>query len=1032
MQATITRRFWTCLVVILGTTLIPWLVYGGLAGYAAARDLEDARAALADARSAGAAQEQLEAAEFRVAEAERKLEATKAEKYELNFGLDLKGGASITFRVRAGEGQDQAEVLRDAIQITQFRVDKYGVSEVNIVESGVDQFTVELPGRGKEEIDRIKKIMSTVGSLEFRIVAEAPVVASERARRDREKESYVPTRGLQWYRSDEGEDTLLEVPDLRAKEDLAAARAAVDAAAAAGKGEAELAPLRARVTEAERALSDARARHEWTGEDLESVSFGKAPITEGTGYEVYFSMVPSRKTAFGDFTGDNIDRQMAIVLSGSVHTAPVIHSKLPGGGKIYSGQNPYTQEQAQDLVTVLQSGSLKVTPEEVSSFIVGPGLGEDAVRRGRIAVGISFLLVIAFMAVFYKGGGWVANLALLLNLLMTLGVLMFIGAALSLPGIAGLLLTLGMAVDANILVNERIREEKVAGKGILQAVTAGYERAFITILDANLTTIITAAILYWIGTGPIRGFALTLILGLSISMFTALYLTRTLFLWGIEKGILTEFRMLRVLGRIDYGWMDLRRICFRISIPLLAVGTALFLMRSVEDKYDLDFTGGQKVVVSLKEPMSIADAKERIAAAGLGDVAIRTIRGRGTDSDKLDLTTASDSFEFTARISDEREGAEFTRRVQDAFRPDMVPNALEDLRFGEKDATGGLPFTGVINFETETVTETDVREMLSTAPLIRTAREFTVSPTASFPGAVSFELRGTLSDSPGKDPHLTLAEEIHEAVEAREGIDLSEPVPQSDFIGPGVARRLRDQAMMAVLLSLIAQIVYLRFRFRDFNYGFAAAIALAHDVLLTLGAVAAFDALGLVHVKINLPVIAAFLTLIGYSMNDTIVVFDRIRENLGRSVHPSSTLINTAINQTLARSIRTTATVLLVAVTLLVVNYGAASSLEGFAFVMTVGVITGTYSTIAIAGPMLLFLPVYRAGLARLGRGVALGLLGAFFAGMALAISQDGVPATAGIVMACLLPAHMAVHLLRWINREDADELVLKATGAAA
>ena len=978
MQATISRRFLVCLVALLGTTLLPWLFYARFQG----------------------------------------------QKYELNFGLDLKGGASITYRVRAveEEGKDQAAILKDAIRVTQFRVDQFGVSEVNIFESGADQFTVELPGRGKEEIDRIKGIMKQVGSLEFRIVAKPELAGAESARREREKEAYVPTPGFRWYGSD-GEDGqkeyLLEVPDVKAKALRAARRAAPCGAA----------PF----PDAALDRADAEARFQWDGKALESANFGRTPMQEGgQGYEVYFSIIPSRKSAFGDFTGDNIDRQMAIVLNGKVTTAPVIHSKLPGGGKIYSSANPYSQAQAQDLVTVLQSGSLRVKPEEVSSFVVGPGLGEDAVRRGRIAVGVSFLLVIAFMAVFYRGAGWVANLAVLLNLVMTLGVLIFLDAALSLPGIAGLLLTLGMAVDANILVNERIREEKAAGKGLLQAVTAGYDRAFITILDSNLTTIITAVILYWIGTGPIRGFALTLILGLVISMFTALYVTRTLFLWGMEKGILTEFSMLKILGKITYDWMGLRANFFRVSIAAVAAGSVFFALRSVEDKYDLEFTGGQKVVIAMKSRMSMAEVQSRIQSQGLGEVALRTIRARGTDSESMDLATESDSYELTARIKDEVEGAAFTRKVEAAFKAELVPNAVEELAVGAAGADGKVPFSLVVNFETESITAATVKEVLLTADAYRSATDLTVDPTDSYPGAVSFKVAGKMTPASGRDPALALAEDLVRAVEAREGVDLSEPLPQSDFIGPGVARRLRDQAILAILLSLLAQIVYLRLRFRDFTYGFAAAIALVHDVLFTLGAVALVDSLGLFHVKINLPVIASFLTLIGFSMNDTIVVFDRIRENLGRNVHPTSTLINQSINQTLSRTIRTSMTVLLVAMTLLFVNMGAASSLEGFAFVMTVGVVVGSYSSVAIASPMLLFLPVYFDRLRKLGRGPVLGLVAAFLVGMVIAITQDGIPSRVGEVLALLLPGHMLLHLFGWVVRKDPDAMVAALEDAKA
>jgi SecD/SecF fusion protein len=697
---------------------------------------------------------------------------------------------------------------------------------------------------------------------------------------------------------------------------------------------------------------------------------------------------------------------------------------------------------------------------------------------------------------------------------------MFLGAALSLPGIAGLLLTLGMAVDANILVNERIREEKNSGKGLLQAVTAGYERAFITILDSNLTTVITAAILYFIGTGPIRGFALTLIIGIFISMFTALYVTRTLFLWGMEKGILTEFRMAPVYLRPEWDWMKLRVKFIGISTALIVAGTVVFALRSPESKYDLEFTGGQRVVVALKTKMAIQEIHALLDAQKIGAVSVRTVRGRGADAEKLNLTTESDSFELTAPIgklaaefvSDlsvgekdkegvapvhlvlnfgsepvaadaakalvasapsfaagrdlavapdasrpgsiafavdakipvpsgkdprrglveqlqeaerERQSSQFTERVRAAFqtRDLLVPPGFADVRV-EPPGSEGLGKCGFVLHLASAATPEQVKAALATAPMLAAAKDLKVEAGAPIAGAHAFKVEARVPATSGKDPGLVLEEQVSRAIREHPDLDLSDPVPQSDFIGPGVARTLRDQAMLAVLLSILAQIVYLRVRFRDFTYGIAAAIALIHDVLITLGALAAVDGLGLAHLKINLPVIAAFLTLIGYSMNDTIVVFDRIRENLGRSVHPGSGLINGSINQTLARSIRTSMTVWLVAVVLFAFNMGAASSLEGFAFVMVIGVLTGTYSSVAIASPLLLFLPIYGAKLGKLGRAAQTALFAAMGVGLLLAMATDGASAAAGALMACLLPAHFLWELVRWLPEKDPDALV--------
>jgi SecD/SecF fusion protein len=1048
MQATITRRFLVTALAVLGTTVLPWLFYGKFLYEDAVKEAAEARTALEAEKLAGAQGDELDAARKRLADAEKKV---KAYAYELKLGLDLKGGASITYRVRAPEGQDQAAVLRDAIGVIQRRIDSYGVGEVNIVASGVDQFTVELPGRGKEEIDRIKSVMQKVGSLEFRIVATPEMTSSERMRREREKEKYVPTPGYRWYPGEEEMEYLLEVPDLKAEADAKAAQAEVAAAVAAAKPETEVAALRAKAAEAEKAFEESKGKYRWTGLDLESASYGLRPEGGRSAYEVHFSIVAGRKAAFGDFTGANLDRQMAIVLSNVVHTAPVLQGKLSGAGSIFNDRKPFKPEECQDLVTVLKSGALASTPEEISSFVVGPGLGDDAVRRGRIAVGISFVLVMLFMAFYYKGAGWVANLAVLLNLVMTLGVLMFLGAALSLPGIAGLILTLGMAVDANILVNERIREEKVAGKGLAQAIAAGYDRAWITILDSNLTTILAGVFLYWIGTGPIRGFALTLILGLVISMFTACYVTRTIFLWGLEKGILKEFRMSPVMVIPAYPYTSMKLKTIGVSAALIILGTAAFVLRDRHDKYDLEFNGGERILVSLKKPLGIAEMRDRVEkvvrpgfekaaaasgeAAKLGAVTVRTVRGPGADAGDLDLSTQSDRFELTAQVEaggeerSEKAGRIFAAEVEAALAAELAPRAIPTLAIEGEPSKPERPFKAVVNLVGTAVDPAALKAELARVPeIVRAAETKVDKAAASEPGTSSFDVSGTAKAA----TDVALKDAILRVLRSSAVVEPSDPIPQSDFIGPGVADRLRQQAILAILLSILAQIVYLRFRFRDYTYGFAAAIMVAHNVLITLGAVAVCDAAGIAHVKINLPVIGSFLTLIGYSVNDTIVVFDRIRENLGRSRHPSAALIDNAISQTLARSIRTSITVFFVVLTLFVANYGATSAIEGFGFVMVVGVVTSAYASVFISSPLLLFLPVYSRSLKRLGQPAVLGLIGALFVGLGIAFTQQGATALVGGVFASLLPLHFVWNLFRWLPCKDPDALIREPEEAVA
>jgi preprotein translocase SecF subunit len=496
--------------------------------------------------------------------------------------------------------------------------------------------------------------------------------------------------------------------------------------------------------------------------------------------------------------------------------------------------------------------------------------------------------------------------------------------------------------------------------------------------------------------------------------------------------------MAGVLWNRHVQWMGLRSRFMGASTALIVAGTLVFGLRHLEyvwpqdPVYDLEFTGGQRVVVALASKMSMSEVHERLAKNELRDVAIRTIRGRGADSEKLDLSVESDSFEFTARTRDEEKGREFERRIKQAFQDRLAPEPIPAIQIAKADASGRIPVTLEVNFSGKAVDSDQVKRALHDGSgMFREAVDLAVKPGTAREGASAVVIEAKILPSEGKNIELAVNEQVRQALHARPGLEISEPVPQSDFIGPGVALQLRQQAMLAVVLSIIAQIVYLRFRFRDFTYGFAAAIALLHDVFITLGIVAVFDGLGIAHVKINLPVIASFLTLIGYSMNDTIVVFDRIRENLGRSTHPSSTLIDNAINQTLARSIRTSMTVWLVALALFFVNYGAASSLEGFAFVMVVGVLTGTYSSVAIASPLLLFLPVYFAELRRLGKTAERVLLAAMAVGTLLAIAGEGKVALLGAAMACVLPAHFLFHVAIWIRKDDPDALVRQSEATA-
>ncbi len=709
------------------------------------------------------------------------------------------------------------------------------------------------------------------------------------------------------------------------------------------KAEEETLPVENRLV----ALKVQKDEWNFTGNDLKTVTITQDQM----GFPaVGFEMEPMQRRAFGDFTEEHVGEGMAIVLNGEITTLATINERLPGGGQISGGAGGFTLSEVKEMVTSLRSGSLRIKPVLEAEERVGASLGDEYVSRGAISAGLGILMVLVFILFYYRRLGVAAAISLIANLVLMMGAMAFLRATLTLPGVAGIILTVGMAVDANILIYERIREETLKGRKVLQSAKNGFERALVTIVDANLTTLITALILYKFGTGPVRGFATTLSVGIITSMFSALVITRVLVHRMVEGGI-KEFSMARLVKESRIDFMGLAPKALVGSLILIVGGVGLFASLEDKDKLSIDFLGGFTLTARTESPQPVDDIR------GL----VRTIPG-----------TIGDSVEVKPILRSEAPGGGFTQfrltykaevdgTVQAAAQAETGETGEGEIREAlaavlqkgpvELEVNDGLA-TGSLYFE-ENHSADDVRTALEEIGLTE------VQATSSDPGATSvFAFSAQAQQDQDADILTTLINGKFKNLtdSAQQAYRLASPIPESSVVGAQVVGELRDKAIFAILVSLFAVVLYIRARFAEYSYGFAAVVALVHDVLITLGCLALAIMTDLVEAEISLPMIAAFLTIIGYSLNDTIVVFDRVRENKPRMKGALSDTLNTSINQTLSRTVLTSITTLLTVMILLGFNLGTRNVLEGFAFALSIGVLVGTYSSMFVACPTFLWL----------------------------------------------------------------------------
>jgi protein-export membrane protein SecD/preprotein translocase SecF subunit len=945
----------------------------------------------------------------------------------ISLGIDLKGGSEMlyrldTTRLPAGTKSDLTDTT---IQVLQNRLDALAIKELSIRKQGSWDIVIQVPGASETEVQQIKATVSTTGLLDFKLVVTSAQLGSE-AEVDANIRDVLQRKAdgkWQAYVSDDQPSDRFDV----ATDKQTGRPVLLENQGVSG-----------------RYLKDA----------YRSQDQAYRPA-------VGFSWNSTGRNKFYDMTSKNVGRQMAIVLDGIAQSAPVIRSAISDSGIIEGGSGGFSEEEVKRLIVILKAGALPAKPVFQYEQKVGATLGQAAVKWGGIATVLSMLLVLTFMIFYYKAGGVIANVALVLNILLLMGNLAMFGATLTLPGIAGILLTAGMAVDANILIFERMREESARGAEIKQAISLAYDRAFWTIFDSHVTTLVTGFVLYWTGTGPIRGFAVTLIIGISISLFTSLFVTKAIYGWLGAKGKLPTINFRHLIKNTNFDFMGFYPKAVTGSLILINVGFLVFLLRGNE-KYGIDFTGGTVLQMRLKAPLEKSEVDKRIEELGIREYDTQRVGERvegGTDrgfeftittrklaeqlglkkgeTKKVSLSAPSllspaygqDPAPVTspavggqapvstqtapapvAPVASEAPASQplaaesnadevqdqnlFRTKITEKFRDDLViafpdtPGHLASANYAVEPVADGqharvkfrvnvVPapsYSGELEaavvrdsakaaltaLASNPVAPRNNDESLRRATATEVAADLDGKELAKLEGRVkTFEVTtGPIGNSP--DVEKRAYEVAVGAFDRNATCTIADPFPRVDQIGGAVAKNLKTKAFVSMFFAIIAIVIYVAFRF-EFIWGIGAILSLVHDLFTTMGFMAILDLIfSKLHIdfdcKINLPTVAAFLTLLGYSIADTIVVYDRIRERvkLNKLKHADAHSINEAINGTLSRTILTSLTVFFVAVVLFGCSFADLKVIQGFSVAMCFGVVTGTYSSIFIAAPVIL------------------------------------------------------------------------------
>ncbi len=1053
----------------------------------------------------------------------------KSHAFDIKLGVDLQGGVILIYEVEEGvtvvsdekgKPQQQAAGAGDTsfsmgalIEALSRRINPTGTKEIVIRPYGERQVEIIVPEVDQREVDQIKKTISTAGVLQFRIVANTrdhddiidlavtmskdPVAKRGRIIRDDKGKSV----GV-WARVAREQKVLrgvhpfkLDVTQFTLRNSSTGDILTVPATAVTGREEDERRIELAEFVKKEGiheidVLMATDDGYDVNGSHLGTVARGYDEVLNPC---IHFNLKGIGVGLFSDLTGDNapdgqFKRQLGIVLDNELLSAPNIQERITGQGRI-TGR--FTQEEVDFLVNILQAGSLPVVLNKVpiAENSINPLLGKETVESSQIAMTVSLLLVFAVVCWYYRYSGFIASVAMTANLLYILAAMILIKAALTLPGIAGLVLTVGMSIDANVLIYERMREEMAKGSTLRMAIRNGFARATVTIIDSNLTTIITAVVLYAIGTDQIRGFAVTLILGILVSMFTAIFCARVVFDISERTRFMTKLNMRQLFANPNYDFVGKQYICLGVSVALIIVGMICVALRGREI-FDIDFNGGTSVHMLLQQPT------ETEVVRGVLDTKFREINAQYTltGMSKVGAGSASTIFKVDSSIE---QVEDLQKAVEDACRksggkvslatyslkrgplrhvtaaaPASTPKQPEESKPAAAPAAkdSAVPPAAPAAVPAEKpAAESPAPAKPEAAPAPETKPQSSIdrkradnlvawagdmdnllayaddaapkepaapaekpaTPPAAAPAAGEKAAGGDAKAPAVEQPKApanaarteievpltfaydinfdTLRGEINDAARAADVplsyFDLLNPEyqggsnafknwtlriatdetqtnklldqlakqfsdnpvwPSSSKIGSQVAGKMQNKALVALVVSWIAIIIYIWIRFQHITYGLGAVIALIHDVMITIGALAAtawlapfLGFLGIEEFKINLTVVAAILTIIGYSVNDTIVVFDRIREVRGKSPRLTYDMVNLSLNQTLSRTLLTGSTTMIV----LVVLYGwGGEGIHAFCFTLLVGVIIGTFSSLYVATPVVLWITGVREG----------------------------------------------------------------------
>jgi len=704
---------------------------------------------------------------------------------------------------------------------------------------------------------------------------------------------------------------------------------------------------------------------------------------------------------FGELTGNNIHRALATILDGRIITAPNIESQIHTRGQItLSSENAQTE--GLYIARTLTAGSLpaQLADEPISERVVGPQLGEENLRAGMFGCIAGLCVVAVFMIFYYHLTGLVAVLSLIFNLVVIIGILAMMNATFTLPGIAGLVLTIGVSVDANVLVFERLREEEMRGLSLKLAVRNAYDRAFTAILDSNVTTAITSVFLIYFGSEEVRGFGLTLLIGILSSMFAALYVSRTFIevligKFGVKKlgSLPLSFPKWNKIMHPKIDWMGKIKYFLVFSVIFISLGLFAIIQQSMQGKvFDVEFTSGTEVQFKTKRPMADSEVRERIAKMAT-EIPQPSIVANGNETEKgkhseFSVVTANadrrqvndavlKSMGDVLTVEVRSEFAHFNAKPEDARKAGAIqPIVLTKNRFVLKgnevaDAPQNAGGVAIVleNIQppltTEQITARISRELIdpAVAQLIphvqvdridgKTDQQAPTSEAVVLISNNKFDYSKSETDWMDK-----LAAPAWKLV--NEGLSREGGLQKVNNFDAQVAGDTQQAAIFATLGSIVAIMAWIWLRFGDHKYGTATVLAMIHDTIMVIGAIGLSHwfadtfighILGLEAFRVNMTLVAAILTVMGYSMVDTIVVFDRIRENRGKYGTISRSLINDSVNQTLSRTLLTAGTTLM---TLFVMYVWGGPAIHGFTFLLLVGILIGTYSSIAIAAPILL------------------------------------------------------------------------------